>query len=87
MSDTFCVLPWMHLATNASGQLRVCCNSTPGKNLILRDNGTAYRVNDTDIESAWDSKTLRDLRTQMLDGTKAEICKRCWREEDAGICK
>jgi MoaA/NifB/PqqE/SkfB family radical SAM enzyme len=85
MSETFCVLPWMHLATTASGQLRVCCNSTPGKNLILRNDGTAYRVNDKDIEAAWESKTLHNLRQQLLDGTRAEMCTRCWREEDAGI--
>ena len=36
MTDTFCILPFMHLATSASGNLRVCCNSTPGKNFILK---------------------------------------------------
>ena len=38
-SNTFCILPWMHLATNASGNLRVCCNSTPGKNFIVKPDG------------------------------------------------
>ena len=85
MNDTFCVLPWMHLATNASGQLRVCCNSTPGKNLITRDDGVAYRITDPDIESAWSSKSLTTLRRQLLAGEKAEMCERCWREEAAGI--
>ena len=30
-SSTFCVMPWNSIATNASGNYRVCCNSTPGK--------------------------------------------------------
>ena len=33
-SNTFCILPWMHVATNSSGNYRVCCNSTPGENFI-----------------------------------------------------
>ena len=43
-SKTFCILPWMHLATNSSGNYRVCCNSTPGKNFILDKTGAPYKI-------------------------------------------
>ena len=43
-SDTFCILPWMHVATNSSGNYRVCCNSTPGENFITDDNGAPYKI-------------------------------------------
>jgi hypothetical protein len=26
-SDTFCVLPWIHLATRPNGDVRVCCTA------------------------------------------------------------
>jgi sulfatase maturation enzyme AslB (radical SAM superfamily) len=84
-NKTFCILPWMHLATNASGSLRVCCNSTPGKNQILRDNGKPYHITDKDAVNFWNSQTLKTIRTQFLNNEKPDMCVRCFREEDIGI--
>lgn len=83
--DTFCVLPWMHLATVSSGNLRVCCNSTPGKNLIRREDKTPYKIFRDDIKDAWNSDTYKTIRKQMLDGERPDMCVRCFREEDAGL--
>jgi organic radical activating enzyme len=85
ISDTYCVLPWIHLATTSTGDLRVCCNSTPGKNLISRADGTAYRIDSADIADAWHSDTYVKIRQQMIDGIRPDMCQRCFREEDAGI--
>ena len=85
MSKTFCILPWMHLATNASGNLRVCCNSTPGENFIRRPDGSAYKLHRDDLEEAWNSEVYKTIRQQMLDGERPEMCTRCFREEDAGV--
>jgi MoaA/NifB/PqqE/SkfB family radical SAM enzyme len=85
MSDTFCILPWMHLATNASGTLRVCCNSTPGKNLITRENGIPYKIGDPDMTDSWTSPVMQTIRQQMLNGERPDMCVRCFREEDSGI--
>jgi len=85
ISDTFCVLPWMHMATSASGILRVCCNSTPGQNFITKEDGSRYRINKDDLKEAWNSETYKTIRQQMLNGERPEMCARCFREEDAGI--
>jgi MoaA/NifB/PqqE/SkfB family radical SAM enzyme len=85
MSKTFCILPWMHLATNASGNLRVCCNSTPGKNFITKEDGTPYKLYKDSLEEAWNSEVYKTIRKQMLDGERPEMCTRCFREEDAGV--
>lgn len=85
MSDTFCILPWMHLATNSTGNLRVCCNSTPGKNFITKDDGTSYKLYKDDIKEAWNSEVYKTIRTQMLNGERPEMCARCFKEEDIGI--
>lgn len=84
-SETFCVLPWMHLATTASGNLRVCCNSVPGDNLIRKEDGSPYKLYKDDLNEAWASDTYRTIRHQMLNGTRPEMCQRCFREEDVGI--
>jgi MoaA/NifB/PqqE/SkfB family radical SAM enzyme len=84
-SPTFCILPWMHLATNASGNLRVCCNSTPGKNFITKEDGHAYKIHADDLQEAWNSEVYKTIRNQFLNGDRPEMCTRCFREEDTGI--
>ena len=76
----------MHLATNASGNLRVCCNSTPGKNFILR-NGTKrpYKITDGDMQDFWHSDTMKTIRHELLNDQRPAMCERCFREEDSGV--
>ena len=75
----------MHLATNASGNLRVCCNSTPGKNFITKPDGNPYKLNRDNLEEAWTSETYTKIRKQLLNNERPEMCQRCFREEDAGV--
>ena len=84
-SKTFCVLPWMHVATNAAGTLRVCCNSTPGKNGLEHPEGGKYKLHKHDLREAWNSKTMTTIRQQFLDNERPEMCERCFREEDVGV--
>lgn len=84
-SKTFCILPWMHLATNASGNLRVCCNSTPGENFILKPDGTPYKLYKDDMLEAWNSEVYQTIRKQLLNNERPKMCTRCFREEDAGV--
>lgn len=84
-SKTFCALPWMHIATTATGNFRVCCNSTPGKNLIRKSDNTPYKIAKDDINEAWNSETYTNIRNQMLNNERPEMCQRCFREEDVGI--
>lgn len=85
MSDTLCILPWMSMSTNAKGQLRVCCNSTPRINLINRDNDKPYHILDKDFDDFWNSKTLKNLRSQFLNNEKPAICHQCYTEEALGM--
>ena len=75
----------MHLATTATGNLRVCCNSTPGENLILKPDGTPYKLYKDDMQKAWNSETYATIRKQLLNNERPSMCTRCFREEDAGI--
>tara|TARA_B100000424_G_C22944458_1_gene502641 strand:+ start:791 stop:1975 length:1185 start_codon:yes stop_codon:yes gene_type:complete len=85
-SSTFCILPWMHMATNASGNLRVCCNSIPGKNYITReDTNKPYNIADIDALDYWNSSVYKKIRKEMLENKRPEMCARCFTEEDAGI--
>jgi len=83
-SNTFCALPWMHLATSPSGSFRVCCNSVPPNNL-LQTNGKKHKIHNSTAEEAWNSETNRDIRLQMLAGERPNTCTKCFREEAQGM--
>lgn len=85
VSKTFCVLPWMHMAVTTTGIMRVCCNSTPGMNHIMKSDGKPYRINRDDVEEAWNSESYRSIRRQLLAGERPAMCHPCFREEDSGI--
>lgn len=85
-SSSFCVLPWMHLATNSGGNLRLCCNSTPGKNLVLDNTGQPLNLSQiTSVNDFWNTDWLKTIRRDMLQGNRPSVCERCFREEDAGV--
>lgn len=75
----------MHIATNASGNFRVCCNSTPGKNQILDSDGNSMHLAKHNIEDVWHSEFYQSLRQQFIDGERPTMCQRCFSEEDAGV--
>lgn len=83
--DTFCVLAWNHIATNSSGNLRLCCNSVPGQNVIKADDGTIFRLDGASILPAYHSNWMRGIRQKMLNGETVDICQRCYKEEGAGL--
>ncbi|HMN69119.1 MAG TPA: twitch domain-containing radical SAM protein [Bdellovibrionales bacterium] len=86
VSKTFCALPWLHLATNASGQVRLCCNVQPGQGLIRDRNGAPFTLNtDRPLEEIWNAENFRETRRQMLGGEWPAACGRCRREEAAGV--
>lgn len=96
-SETFCILPWIHLSTRPDGQMRVCCTANAssvgptndkehgGQIGILKDEeGRPNNLNVSDFKSAWNSTYMRNVRKQMLAGEKPPSCMKCFKEEDAG---
>jgi molybdenum cofactor biosynthesis enzyme MoaA len=75
----------MHIATNSTGNLRVCCNAIPWESYIWKEKDKPYKIFKDDIKEAWHSDSYKNIRQTMLDGKRPDICERCFREEDAGI--
>lgn len=97
ISDTFCILPWVHLSTRPDGSMRVCCTANAssvgptndkehgGQVGILKDNeGRPNNLNVTDFLTAWNSDYMKNIRKQMMNGEKPPSCLKCYREEAAG---
>jgi len=77
--------------------MRVCCtanasgvgptqdSSKGGQVGILKtDDGKPNNLNVSDLLSSWNSKYMKNVRTQMLDGEKPLSCIKCFKEEAAG---
>jgi len=84
-NDTFCALPWMHVATTPGGSFRICCNSDNSNNKILKDDGTPFKIYKDSINDVLKSKTYSDIKRQMLAGEKPATCSRCFKQEEAGV--
>ncbi len=92
-SKTFCVLPWIHLATRPNGDSRLCCvaNASGASigdhavGLVKKENGkSANFENDTPL-SIWNNKFMKDVRKTMLAGNVPQSCTKCFEEEANGV--
>jgi radical SAM family protein len=87
LTNTWCVLPWIHLFACEQGFSRPCCMALEDDDMVNRDsNGEPYVVYGPDgVEEAWNSDFMRALRLDMLAGQRPSACRRCFRDEDLGI--
>ena len=79
--DKFCVLPWVSLEASPIGTVRPCCLADDE---ILDDNGEKFNLATASFAGIQNSKNMRDLRQQFLNGQQPQTCRKCFREERAG---
>ena len=92
-TSTFCVLPWIHVATRPNGDARLCCGSNASQatngimdaGLVKKEDGIPANFGKETLQSAWNNKYMRTVRTTMLDGNIPSSCSKCFEEESKGI--
>ena len=89
-SDTFCPLPWQHLATHPHGGVTLCCISdhTDGLNRARNykeEYNEFFDLNKQTIEEHMNSDYYKEVRLDMLNNKMPKACMRCYDEEDKGI--
>ena len=77
ISDTFCILPWIHFYANPDGAVLPCCIGDHRKPL--------GNVQQDSVIDVWNSKQYKEMRLNMLAGTRCEECNSCYQAEDAGV--
>lgn len=88
MSDTLCVLPWMHLATHPNGGCSLCCRSNHINAISWAkkdDSQSLALLDSSSIDDIINSKKFIEVRQAMIDGKRPVECEGCWRDEDSGI--
>lgn len=88
MSDTLCVLPWMHLATHPNGGASLCCRSNHTNAVSWAkksDTNSLVTLDNDPLTDIINSEKFVQVRQAMIDGKKPSECEGCWRDEAAGI--
>jgi radical SAM protein with 4Fe4S-binding SPASM domain len=75
-SKTFCMFPWMHLNVTPKGDIYPCCSN----NYTTPFGSTK----ETTLKQAFNNDKMKQLRLNMLNETKSEICTFCYKHEEAG---
>lgn len=73
----FCMLPWIHLHAFPDGRAYPCCMSE--YNLPSGD------LKKETMKDVWNSKSMKDMRLNMLNGKPSKECNRCYEQERAGF--
>lgn len=85
-SDSFCVLPWMHVFADESGVMYPCCRSVGSQLPNVDEDGQPYRIQDEGrLVEGWNSAYMRKLRLDMLEARRPRPCERCYMYDDLGI--
>jgi len=74
-TKTLCAIPWMHLNFEPNGKVVPCC-------LTSHHNVFAGDLNTHSIEEIWNSDNMKNLRKQMINGERPNICDTCFNKED-----
>ena len=76
-SNTFCVLPWIHIYANPDGSVLPCC--------VAEHHIHMGNVQENSLIEIWNNDKYRELRTNMLTGQRSTQCSSCYRSEDRGV--
>ena len=74
-SDTFCIIPFLHIYGTAGGDLVPCCEA---QEIPLNKPGESAEI-------TWNNENYRELRRALTEGERPDRCSVCWHNEDAGI--
>ena len=76
-SDVFCILPWIHLHAYPDGRAYPCC--------LAKYENHVGSLRENTMEEIWRDKPMQELRNNMLNEIKSEVCTKCYEQEDNGF--
>lgn len=85
MKETFCPIPWNHIGIHQNGRFKICCQCIHPPFGHLTDDDKLVKIQTHTIDQARNSREIKQLRQNMLNGIKDPLCKLCWDEESAGL--
>lgn len=79
-SEVFCMAPWIQLHAQTNGLAAPCCMAATDETNYLADLNQ-----NPDLNKAWNSTRMKQLRLAMLQGKKSSICSHCYKYQEIGF--
>jgi len=76
-SETFCMLPWMHLHSFPDGRAYPCC--------FAFDKFDVGNLNNQSMEEVFNGEKMKQMRLNMLNNKKSRECIKCYDQEKSGF--
>lgn len=76
-SDTFCMIPWIHMHAFPDGRAYPCC--------LGDDKYPIGNFKQDSMESVWNQNAYKTMRLNMLNEKPCKECSRCYEQEQAGF--
>jgi len=76
-SDSFCMLPWMHIHAFPDGRAYPCC--------FAFDKLHVGNVNEQSMEEVFNGDKMKQMRLNMLSNKKSRECVKCYDQEASGF--
>ncbi len=80
-NSTFCILPFVHMATHPNGDVTPCCESQ----FKPMNGDKKLDLNVNTIDEIRSSETFTELRDSFIKNKKHSACSICWDRESKGI--
>ena len=76
-SDSFCMLPWIHLHAWPDGRAYPCC--------LAKAAHPVGNFKEKSMREIWNDEPMREIRRNMLADRKCKECVDCYEQEAAGF--
>lgn len=76
-SDTFCILPWIHIYANPDGSVLPCCIAEHHEHMGNVQTQSLYEI--------WNGEEFKEMRRNMMAGYKCKQCTACYKVEEVGL--
>jgi len=76
-SESFCILPWMHLHAYPDGRAYPCC--------FAFDPYPVGDLNKQSLQEVFNGDKMKEMRVRMLNNKKSRECMKCYDQEKSGF--
>ena len=76
-SESFCMLPWMHLHAYPDGRAYPCC--------FAFDPYDVGNLNKNSLKEVFNGDKMKEMRIRMLNNKKSRECLKCYDQEKSGF--
>ena len=76
-SESFCMLPWMHLHAYPDGRAYPCC--------FAFDPYPVGDLNKQSLKEVFNNDKMKEMRLRMLNNKKSRECLKCYDQEKSGF--